>query len=97
MTTTYYKEKVQKLQQEIDRQNEEIKQLYEQVKFLNNELLLSQESTFKKKEKNGDEIISKGNMSATIPPKFAKTDTNLSKILDDREKSIVKRQNNKNV
>ena len=61
MTTTYYKEKVQKLQQEIDRQNEEIKQLYEQVKFLNNELLLSQESTLKKKEKNGDEIISKGN------------------------------------
>ena len=69
MTTKGYKEKVQILQQTIDRQEDEIGRL-------NNELLLCKE-TPKKYPKE----LSKGNMTATTMPVFEKP--NVASILKD--------------
>mgnify|MGYP003131850452 CR=1 FL=1 len=79
MTTEFYKDKVQKLQQKIDEQ-------YEMIKHLKNELLLCKETDKKS-------IISKGRMTATVPPKFE--GTNIAKILEERRK-VIKRRNKKN-
>jgi hypothetical protein len=79
MSTEFYKDKVQKLQQKVDEQ-------YEMIKHLKNELLLC-------KEVDKDTVISKGNMTATIPPKFEKT--NLAKILKER-RNAIRRRNKKN-
>ena len=85
MTTEFYKDKVQQLQQKIDDQ-------YEMIKHLKNELLLC-------KEVDKDMIISKGRTTATIPPEFTipsnATGMQLKRILKDREKAI-KRMNEKN-
>ena len=81
MTTSYYKDKVLKLQQIIDKQQEEIQ-------FLNNELLLCKEST--KTPKVG--LYSKKNVTATPLVKFSSPQ--VEKILKDREKAI-KRNNRK--
>ena len=79
MSTEFYKDKVQKLQQKVDEQ-------YVMIKHLKNELLLC-------KEVDKNAIISKGKMTATIPPKFEST--NLAKILKERRRAI-KRRNKKN-
>jgi hypothetical protein len=76
MTTKFYKEQVQKLQQKIDDQ-------YEMIKHLKNELLLC-------KEVDKDTIISKGRSTSTIPPTFESTGSNINKILEAREKAIKK-------
>jgi hypothetical protein len=73
MNTTYYKDKVIKLQQIIDKKDEEIK-------HLKNELFLCEES------KKAAGIISKGNMSATPIPKFNKP--NIKKYLEGRVKAL---------
>ena len=75
MSTEFYKDKVQKLQQKIDEQ-------YEMIKHLKNELLLC-------KEVDKDTVISKGRMTTTIPPKFDKP--NINKIIEDREQAIKRR------
>ena len=79
MTTKFCKDKIQKLQQKIDEQ-------YEMIKHLKNELLLC-------KEVDKDTIISKGNMTMTLPPKFE--GKQLYRIMKDREKAI-KRLDKKN-
>jgi superfamily I DNA and/or RNA helicase len=81
MTTTYYKDKVIKLQQELDKRDEEIKRL-------NNELLLCEES-----KKNPDVgLYSKKNVTTTPMVKFSSPQ--VERILKDREKAI-KRNNRK--
>ena len=81
MSTEFYKDKVQQLQQKVDEQ-------YEMIKHLKNELLLC-------KEVNKDAVISKGKMTATIPPKFETINRgwprNMTSILKDREEAIKKR------
>ena len=79
MTTKFYKEKIQKLQQEMDTQ-------HEMIKHLKNELSHCKES-------DKDTIISKGNMTMTLPPKFE--GKQLYRIMKDREKAI-KRLDKKN-
>mgnify|MGYP003149467704 CR=1 FL=1 len=85
MSTEYYKDKIQKLQQKVDEQ-------YEMIKHLKNELLLC-------KEVDKDAVISKGRMTATIPPKFEGITRgwprNMASILEDREIAI-KKNNKKN-
>ena len=61
MTTTFYKDKVIRLQQELDEKDDEIKRL-------NNELLLCQETKKYPKE------LSKGNKTATPLPRFEPPD-----------------------
>ena len=77
MTTKFCKDKIQKLQQKIDKQ-------YEMIKHLKNELSLC-------KEVNKETVISKGRSTATIPPVFGETCTNFDSILKDREKAVKKR------
>ena len=72
MTTEFYKEQIQKLQQKVDSQ-------YEMIKHLKNELSLC-------KEVDKDTVISKGRSTATIPPKFE--GPHLYRIIKDREKAI---------
>jgi septal ring factor EnvC (AmiA/AmiB activator) len=74
MTTKGYKEKVQMLQQTIDKQEEEIIRL-------NNELLLCQET-----KKEYPKELSKGNMTATNMPIFEKP--NITRILKDGVKAM---------
>ena len=78
MTTEFYKDKVQQLQQKVDEQ-------YEMIKHLKNELLLC-------KEVDKNMIISKGRTTATIPPEFSVPSNvhglQLERILKDREKAI---------
>lgn len=85
MTTKFYKDKVLKLQQKIDKQ-------YEMIKHLKNEMLLM-------KEVDKDTVISKGRTTATIPPEFEVPSNvhglQLERILKDREKAI-KRLDKKN-
>ena len=61
MTTTFYKDKVLRLQQIIDNKDDEIKRL-------NNELLLCKETKEYPKE------LSKGNKTATTFPTFEPSD-----------------------
>ena len=70
---TYYKDKVIKLQQIIDKKDDEIQ-------HLKNELFLCEES------KKTAGIISKGNMTATPIPKFSKP--NIKKYLKGRAKAL---------
>ena len=77
MTTEFYKEQIQKLQQKVDSQ-------YEMIKHLKNELSLC-------KEVDKETVISKGRSTATIPPVFGERCTNFDEILKDREKAIKKR------
>ena len=73
MSMTYYKDKIITLQQIIDKRDDEIK-------HLKNELFLCEES------KKTAGIISKGNMSATPVPKFSKP--NVKKYLKGRAKAL---------
>ena len=85
MTTEFYKDKVLKLQQKIDEQDE-------MIKHLKNELSLIGEG-------NKEAIISKGRTTATIPPQFEipskANGLQLRRILKDRENAI-KRLDKKN-
>jgi hypothetical protein len=85
MTVEFYKDKVQKLQQEVDKQNETIK-------HLKNELSLCDEAINRADDviDIGNKIISKGRTTATIPPIFREKSTNFNGILQDREKAIQK-------
>jgi hypothetical protein len=74
MTTNGYKEKIQLMQQHIDKQEEEIKRL-------NNELLLCQEV-----KKEYPKELSKGNVTATPMVKFESP--NVASILKDRHKAM---------
>ena len=74
MNTTYYKDKVIKLQQIIDNKENEIK-------HLKNELFLCEES------RKAIGIVSKGNMTATPIPKFSKP--NIKKYLKCRAKALA--------
>ena len=69
----FEKDKIQALQQEIDK-------LQKEIQFLNNELLLCKETP-----KNAG-ITSKGNMSATPMIKFE--NNRVEKILKDRHKAM---------
>ena len=69
MTTTFYKDKVIRLQQELDEKDDEIKRL-------NNELLLCKETKEYPKE------LSKGNKTATPLPRFEPSD--VATILEGR-------------
>ena len=69
----FEKDKIQALQQEIDK-------LQKEIQFLNNELLLCKETP-----KNTG-ITSKGNMSATPMIKFE--NNRVEKILKDRHKAM---------
>ena len=69
MTTTFYKDKVIRLQQELDEKDNEIKQL-------KNELLLCQETKEYPKE------LSKGNKTATPLPRFEPP--NVATLLEGR-------------
>ena len=69
MTTTFYKDKVIRLQQELDEKDDEIKQL-------KNELLLCQETKKYPKE------LSKGNKTATPLPRFEPP--NVATLLEGR-------------
>jgi hypothetical protein len=73
MTTTFYKDKVIKLQQILDDKDDEIKQL-------KNELLLCQETKEYPKE------LSKGNKTITPLPRFEPP--NVATILEDRIKAM---------
>tara|TARA_R100001530_G_C4217517_1_gene129049 strand:- start:227 stop:487 length:261 start_codon:yes stop_codon:yes gene_type:complete len=79
MTTTFYKDKVIKLQQMLDEKDDEIKRL-------NNELLLCQES------KEYPEELSRGNKTATPLPRFEPPD--VATILEGRI-AAMKRYNKK--
>ena len=74
MTTNGYKEKIQLMQQHIDKQEEEIARL-------NNELLLCQEV-----KKEYPKELSKGNVTATPMVKFESP--NVASILKDRYKAM---------
>jgi hypothetical protein len=69
MTTTFYKDKVIRLQQELDEKDDEIKRL-------NNELLLCQETKEYPKE------LSKGNTTAMPLPRFEPA--NVATLLEGR-------------
>lgn len=71
---TDYKEKIQLMQQLIDRQEE-------QIQYLNNELFLCKET---KKEK--EKTLTKGNSNAT--PKVTFENSNVATILKGRIKSM---------
>ena len=73
MTTTYYKDKVMKLQQMLDEKDDEIKQL-------KNELLLCKESKEYSKE------LSKGDTTVTPFPKFEPPE--VATILEGRIKAM---------
>ena len=74
MTTEGYKEKIQLMQQHIDRQEEEIQRL-------NNELLLCQETKPIKPK-----LLSKGNSTATPVVQFESPD--VAHILEGRIKAM---------
>ena len=78
MTTKGYKEKIQLLQQFIDKQEE-------QIQYLNNELFLCKE-TKKKPEKKYPKELSKGNTTATPLIKFESPD--VATILKGRIKAM---------
>ena len=73
MTTKGYKEKIQLMQQLIDRQEE-------QIQYLNNELFLCKES--KKEER----AVTKGNSDATPRVKFESA--NVATVLKGRIKAM---------
>ena len=74
MTTKGYKEKIQMLQQTIDK-------LEDNIKMLNNELLLCKEV-----KKEYPKELSKGNRTATPMIKFESPD--VAAILEDRIKAM---------
>ena len=78
MTTKGYKEKIQLMQQHIDRQEE-------QIQYLNNELFLCKE-TKKKPEEEYPKELSKGNITATPMIKFESPD--VASILKGRIKAM---------
>ena len=76
MTTKGYKEKIQLMQQHIDRQEE-------QIQYLNNELLLCKETKkTKEPQKEYPKKLSKGNITATPMVKFESPD--VATILEGR-------------
>ena len=80
----FEKDKIQALQQKIDK-------LEEEIQFLNNELLLCKETP------KDAGIISKGNISATPMIKFE--NNRIAKILKDADRAMkknLKKQRNKN-
>ena len=74
MTTKGYKEKIQMLQQTIDK-------LEDRVTMLNNELLLCKET-----KKEYPKELSKGNRTVTPPVKFESS--TVASILKDRHKAM---------
>ena len=78
MTTKGCKEKIQRLQQYIDKQEE-------QIRYLNNELLLCKEIK-KEPKKEYPKELSKGNVTATPMIKFESPD--VAAILEGRIKAM---------
>ena len=78
MSTSFYKDKVQKLQQIIDKKDE-------QIQHLENELLLCKES---KKTIQTEKQLRKWEINTTPTPKYEQSSVN--RILKGRDKAMIK-------